>query len=65
MTVKTQHIDTHGDVIRIYRARFDGTIFIDGLFDDSDVAFRGIYDAQGAREIANRLNQLADLIEGK
>lgn len=63
---KTIHIDNCGDEIHIYRFSANTTIFIDGLHgEDDDIAFRGIYDAKGAREIADRLNQLADLIEGK
>lgn len=63
--VKTTHIDTHGDVMTIYRGTSSKLIFIDGLFDDSDVAWRGIYSPEDARKIANRLNQLADIMEGK
>lgn len=65
MTVKTIHTDTHGDAISIYRGKTSNLIFIDALFDDSDVAFRGIYRTEDAREIAKRLNDLADIIEGK
>uniref|UniRef100_A0A6M5CCV4 Uncharacterized protein n=1 Tax=Vibrio phage Vc1 TaxID=1480731 RepID=A0A6M5CCV4_9CAUD len=65
MTVKTLHHDTHGDTIAIYRGETSNLVFIDGLFDDSDVAFRGIYRAQDARAIAKRLNDPADIIEGK
>ena len=63
--IKTLHNDRDGDTIAIYMGQHSNLIFIDGLFDDSDVAFRGIYTPDGAREIANRLNQLADLLEGK
>lgn len=66
MTVKTMHHDTHGDVMAVYRGSTSNLIFIDGLFSDcdSDVAWRGIYRPQEAREIAKRLNDIADLIEG-
>lgn len=65
MTVKTLHHDIHGDTIAIYRGKTSNLVFIDGLFDDSDVAFRGIYRPNEAREIAKRLNDLADIMEGK
>ena len=65
MTVKTLHHDKHGDTIAIYRGETSNLVFIDCLFDDSDVAFRGIFDAKGARDIAKRLNNLADIMEGK
>lgn len=64
MTVKTTHKDTHGDDLVIYRGRSDA-IFIDGAFDGRRIAWRGVFDANGAREIAKRLNDLADIIEGK
>lgn len=64
---KTIHTDKYGDKIHIYRSLDNTTIFIDGLHDEDDgvVAFRGIYGGQQAREIADRLNKLADMIEGK
>lgn len=64
MTVKTMHHDTHGDVMAVYRGSTSNLIFIDGLFDDGEPAWRGIYRPQEAREIAKRLSDLADLIEG-
>ncbi len=63
MTVKTIHTDTHGDEMKIYE-RYD-KIHIDGCFDDDRIAWRGIYTPDGAREIAKRLNDLADIMEGK
>lgn len=65
MTVKTSHIDTHSDVLTIYRK--GELVFVDGMFDDLDAsqAWRGIYTAEQARKIANRINQLADIMEGK
>lgn len=65
MTVFTTHEDTHGDAIMIYRK--SGEIYLDGVFDapDSPPAWRGIYTPEGAREIAKRLNDLADIMEGK
>ncbi|EDV3179109.1 hypothetical protein CSP48_004020 [Salmonella enterica subsp. arizonae] len=68
VTVKTKHFDKYGDVMAIYRNVRDGNlIFIDGILDDPDSSpsWRGIYTPLRAREIASRLNHLADLIEGK
>lgn len=61
--VKTVHTDTHGDEMKIYE-RHD-KINIDGCFDGERIAWRGIYTPDGAREIAKRLNDLADIMEGK
>lgn len=61
MTVKTTHIDTHGDKMKIYW-RHD-KIHIDGCFDGERIAWRGIYKAEQAREIAKRLSDLADLMD--
>lgn len=36
MTVKTSHIDTHGDVLTIYRK--GELVFVDGMFDDLDAS---------------------------
>ncbi len=63
--VKTIHTDYHGDRAIIYRPHESNLIFIDGDFGEDKIVWRGIYDAEGARKIANRLNRLADLIEGK
>lgn len=65
MTVKTIHQDTHGDTMTIYRGTSSELIFIDGMFDSEDVAWRGIFTPKGAREIAERLTMLADIMEGK
>lgn len=63
MTAKTMHKDEHCDSMSIYRASITSSvIFIDGLFD-GNIAWRGIYRAKEAREIAKRLNDLADLID--
>lgn len=67
MTVKTIHEDTHGDTMVIYRGRSDA-VFIDGKFNNLShefgrTAWRGVFDAKTAREIANRLNDLADAME--
>ncbi len=63
MTVKTIHTDTHGDEMKIYDR--NDKIHIDGCFDGDRIAWRGIYTPDGAREIAKRLNDLADIMEGK
>lgn len=65
--VKTIHTDKYGDVMTVYRGNESNLIFIDGMFDDLDAApaWRGIYKPEQARKIANRLTQLADLIEEK
>lgn len=63
MTVKTIHQDTHGDNLAIYNK--GELIFIDGIFDSERISWRGIYSPEGAREIAKRLNDLADIMEGK
>nr|DAM85033.1 MAG TPA: hypothetical protein [Caudoviricetes sp.] len=63
MAVKTIHPDDNGDEMKIYE-RHD-KIHIDGYFDDDRIAWRGIYTPDGAREIAKRLNDLADIMEGK
>lgn len=63
--VKTIHTDYHGDRVSIYRPNESNLIFIDSDFGEDKIVWRGIYDAEGARKIANRLNRLADLIEGK
>nr|DAU08375.1 MAG TPA: hypothetical protein [Caudoviricetes sp.] len=63
MAVKTIHQDTHGDEMRIYE-RHD-KIHIDGCFDGERIAWRGIFTPKQAREIANRLNDLAYIMEGK
>lgn len=65
MTIKTIHTDAHGDTMTIYRGNSADWIFIDGMFDTDDVAWRGIFRPSEARAIANRLNQLADIMEGK
>lgn len=64
MTVKTKHTDTHGDDLIIYRGRSD-VIFMDGQFDGRRIAWRGVFDVQGARDIAKRLNDLADIMEAE
>lgn len=63
--VSTIHEDTHGDVLTIYHK--GGEIFIDGMFDDIDAkpAWRGIFTPMQARLIAERLNMIADIMEGK
>lgn len=61
--VKTVHPDTHGDEMKIY-GRND-KIHIDGCFDGDRVSWRGIFTPKQAREIAKRLNDLADIMEGK
>lgn len=65
MTVKTNHIDTHGDVMTVYRKGDE--IYIDGMFDDMDAspAWRGIYTPAQAQSIAMRLITLANIIEDK
>ena len=65
MTVKTIHQDTHGDNLAIYNPEGSQLIFIDGIFDNERISWRGIYTPEGAREIANRLNDLAHIMEGK
>ncbi|QPD96223.1 hypothetical protein [Enterobacter phage N5822] len=37
--VKTNHIDTHGDVMTVYRKGDE--IYIDGMFDDMDASPAG------------------------
>ena len=54
--VKTIHTDYHGDRAIIYRPNESNLIFIDGDFGEDKIVWRGIYDAEGARKIANRLN---------
>lgn len=61
--LKTVHRDTHDDEMRIY-GRHD-KIHIDGCFEGERIAWRGIYTPKQAREIAERLNDLADIVEGK
>lgn len=61
--VKTVHTDMHGDEMRIYDRH--NTIHIDGCFDGDRISWRGIYTPKQAREIAKRLNDLADIMEGK
>lgn len=61
--IKTVHTDTHGDEMKIYE-RHD-KINIDGCFGGEKIAWRGIYTPNQAREIAERLNNLADIMEGK
>lgn len=61
--VKTVHTDTHGDEMKIYDR--NDKIHIDGCFYGERIAWRGIYTPDGAREIAKRLNDLADIMEGK
>ena len=63
MTVKTIHTDTHGDEMKIYDR--NNKIHIDGCFDGDRVSWRGIFTQKQAREIAKRLNDLADIMEGK
>lgn len=67
MTIKTYHQDTHGDAICIYRGKEN--IFIDGIFDydlgEQSPVFRAIVAPGAAREIAKRLSDLADILEGK
>lgn len=63
--VKTVHTDKHGDEMTIYSPEGSKLIFIDGIFDDHKIAWRGIYTPYGAREIAKRLNDMADIMEGK
>ena len=62
MAFKTTHTDTHGDEMKIYE-RHD-KIHIDGCFGDDRIAWRGIFTPKQAREIANRLNDLAYIMEG-
>lgn len=59
--IKTVHPDTHGDEMRIYESH--NKIRIDGCFDGDRIAWRGIYTPKQAREIAKRLNDLADIME--
>lgn len=61
--VKTVHPDACGDEMRIYDRH--NAIHIDGCFDGERIAWRGIYTPKQAREIAKRLNDLADIMEGK
>lgn len=61
--VKTVHTDTHGDEMKIYE-RHD-KINIDGCFDGERIAWRGIFTTKQAREIAKRINDLTDIVEGK
>lgn len=63
MTIKTIHPDTHGDEMRIYDR--NDKIYIDGCFDGDRVSWRGIFTPKQAREIAKRLNDLAEIVEGK
>lgn len=65
MTVKTIHEDTHGDKLTIYRGTSSKLIFIDGMFDEDDVAWRGIFTPAQAQSIAMRLITLANIMEGK
>lgn len=60
--LKTVHSDTHGDEMRIYGRHY---IHIDVCFDGDRISWRGIYTPKQAREIAKRLNDLADIMEGK
>ena len=63
MTVKTAHQDTHGDEMKIYD--HNDAFHIDGCLDGYKVTWSGILTPKQAREIANRLNNLADIMEGK
>lgn len=68
MALKTTHEDTHGDTMVVYSGA--DTIFIDGKFNDLSpefgrTAWRGVFDVKTAREIAKRLNDLTDILEGK
>ena len=63
MAFKTIHTNTHGDEMKIYD--YNDAIHIDGYLDGYKVTWRGIYTPDGAREIAKRLNDLADIMEGK
>lgn len=61
--VKTVHPDTHGDEMRIHESH--NKIYIDGCFDGDRISWRGIFTPKQAREIAKRLSDLADIMEGK
>ncbi|QEA09680.1 hypothetical protein [Escherichia phage Henu7] len=61
--VKTVHPDACGDEMRIYESH--NKIYIDGCFGGDRISWRGSYTPKQAREIAKRLNDLADIMDGK
>lgn len=59
---KTTHFDTHGDKMEIYRSKTMDWIVIDCIYGDEDEeSFCSILTPEQAREIAKRLNELADI----